>query len=58
MSLLCFLGRHRPSITSIGRGKHGGYSALCESCGCPIEQHEKGPWRASGPLYERHDKAA
>jgi hypothetical protein len=53
MAILCFFGRHKPSVNSISRGKRGGYAALCESCGCPLEQHDKGPWRASVPLADR-----
>lgn len=57
--LFCLLGRHRPSITSIGRGKRGGdLSALCDRCGTPIERARSGHWRALGPIYEEGGPAS
>jgi hypothetical protein len=53
MSLLCYLGRHKPSTHSIARGKHGGYQALCDCCGVPVERHDKGLWKAAGLLSAR-----
>lgn len=58
MAIYCLLGRHKPSMTSISRGRHGGHAALCEACGCPLESHDKGPWRARKPLYARSEKPA
>lgn len=53
MSLLCYFGRHKPSIHSLTHGKDGGYVALCEACGVPMERAENGPWRAAEALYDR-----
>lgn len=51
MSLLCFLGRHRPLSISLTRDKQRRYKALCASCGRPLERSENGSWQASEPLY-------
>ncbi|EHJ58069.1 hypothetical protein NSU_pLA1175 (plasmid) [Novosphingobium pentaromativorans US6-1] len=40
-------------MSSITRGKNGGYAGLCDGCGLPLERAEKGPWRASEPLTSR-----
>lgn len=57
MRFLCLLGRHKPSVISIGRGKRGGdYSAFCEHCGLPIERSNSGVWRALGPVYDELDQ--
>lgn len=53
MSLRCYMGRHTPSIQSVGRGKHGGYTALCESCSVPLERGSNSSWRASTLEYLR-----
>jgi len=53
MSLLCYPGRHKPSMHSLSHGKHGGYVALCEGCGVPMERAHKGPWRAAAAVYNR-----
>lgn len=58
MSLLCYLGRHTPSVHSISRGKHGGHAALCEACAVPLERVDKGPWRAAIPNYAHSDNHA
>jgi hypothetical protein len=50
MSLLCLFGRHKPSPPSVSRGKHGGYTALCDACGVPLERGDKGRWGAADPL--------
>jgi len=45
--LFCLIGRHRPSIISISRGKRGGdLSALCDRCGTPIERSARSTKRA------------
>ena len=49
MSVFCYVGRHKPSIHSVSRGKHGGYAALCASCGVPLEQIDNRTWRAAEP---------
>jgi hypothetical protein len=49
MSVLCYVGRHKPSIHSVSRGKHGGYAALCAACGVPLEQIDSRGWRAMQP---------
>lgn len=53
MGFLCFLGRHKPSVSSLSRGKHGGYEALCDRCGSLIQRRERGRWRLRDPLYLR-----
>jgi hypothetical protein len=53
ISLLCFVGRHRPSSASFDRRAGGGYRALCEYCGCPLEREDKGRWHASEPTPRR-----
>src|SRR5688572_28414908 len=53
MSLLCYIGRHRPSVQSLSRGKHGGYVGLCDACGVPMERADKGGWRAADATYAR-----
>ncbi len=63
MSVLCYVGRHKPSIHSVSRGKHGGYVALCDSCGVPLERIDNRPWRAAEPNIgnsqpSRHRQAA
>ncbi|WP_168176457.1 hypothetical protein [Novosphingobium sp. PC22D] len=45
MSLFCFLGRHKPSVSSMARSKKGGHAALCDNCGVPLEKIDNGPWR-------------
>lgn len=56
MNLRC-LFRHRPMLTSIVKQSHA-YTALCDSCGVPIERTEEGRWTASAPLISRRDEAA
>lgn len=53
MSLLCIFRRHKPSTQSIAYGKHGGYTALCETCGVPLIREDRGSWRAGEPIYAR-----
>jgi hypothetical protein len=53
MSRRCYLGRHTPSIHSMGRGKNGGYAALCESCAVPLEREANSTWRAATPEHLR-----
>ncbi len=50
MSLLCYVGRHTPSLASIARGKRGGYAALCQSCGVPLERDDGASWHAAAPM--------
>lgn len=56
MSLLCYFGRHTPSMQSISHGKHGGYAALCEACAVPLERADNRPWRAADPKYAHIDR--
>jgi len=51
MSLLCILGRHRPSLASIAFRSGGGHKCLCEACAMPLERDGKGKWREATPLY-------
>lgn len=57
MNLRCFLGRHRPLLTSIAK-REAGYSALCNECGLPIKREESGRWTLPQPLVSRRDEAA
>lgn len=50
MSLLCLIGRHKPSIQSLGRTGDDGYKALCQDCGTPLLKARKGTWQADRPL--------
>ncbi|AOR80878.1 hypothetical protein BES08_29225 (plasmid) [Novosphingobium resinovorum] len=50
MSLLCLIGRHRPSAVSLTYGKDGDYLALCEVCAVPLARHRTGGWHAVRPL--------
>jgi hypothetical protein len=34
------------------------YTALCDSCGLPIERSEDGRWTEAQPLLSRRDQAA
>ena len=56
MPLFCYFGRHKPSLASTARGKRGGYVALCEACGCPLERQDNGKWHAAEPLAGRTSK--
>jgi hypothetical protein len=57
MHLRCFLGRHRPMLTSIiKRGE--GFAALCDDCAAPIEREQSGRWTHSQPLISKRDQAA
>ena len=56
MNLRC-LFRHRPMLTSIVKQSHA-YTALCDTCGLPIERTEEGRWTASASLLSRRDEAA
>lgn len=49
MSLLCFIGVHRRSLTAIAK-RHGTYVSLCEGCGRPMIKNEAGKWIAAQPL--------
>lgn len=51
MSLLCILGRHKPSLASIAQRSGGGHKCLCEACAMPLERDGKGKWREATPLY-------
>jgi len=51
MSLLCLLGRHHVSVSSIARRTGGGLKGICESCALPLERDDKGRWREAMPLY-------
>ena len=57
MSLRCLFRRHRPMLTSIMK-REGGYSALCNECGLPIERGEEGRWVVAEPLLARRSEAA
>ena len=57
MSLRCFLGRHRPMLTSIV-SQDGGYRALCDDCSLPMTRYEDSRWVAAEPLVSRRDQAA
>lgn len=50
MSLLCLLGRHKPSPPSINRIDQGKYTALCAHCGVPVESKDSRRWKAAEPL--------
>jgi hypothetical protein len=50
MSLLCLIGRHKPSPPSINRTEQGKYTALCEVCTVPIESKDSKRWKAADPL--------
>jgi hypothetical protein len=53
MSILCLFGRHVPSAASITHAKRGGYRALCDGCGLPIERQDRGSWRPVEPLAKK-----
>jgi hypothetical protein len=57
MSLRCLIRLHRPMLNSIVR-REDRYTALCESCGLPIERSEEGRWTEAEPLLSRRDQAA
>jgi hypothetical protein len=50
MSVLCLLGRHKPSQPSINRTEPGKYTALCANCGVPVESRDSRRWKAAEPL--------
>ncbi len=52
VSLRCLFRVHRPMLTSITR-RQDRYTALCDSCGLPIERSEEGRWTAAEPLATR-----
>jgi len=54
MRLRCFLGLHKPMLTSIVRKDHR-FKALCDACTLPIERSEFGRWAVSAPLVGRLD---
>lgn len=56
VSLRCLLGIHRPSPASIAR-RPTGYTALCESCGLPLERQESRPWRAATPIVRATERS-
>jgi hypothetical protein len=56
MSLRCLMGLHRPILNSIVR-RADRYTALCDSCGLPIERLEEGRWTVAQPLISRQDQA-
>ena len=49
MSLFCFFGVHRPSLTSIVR-RPTGLAGLCQRCSRPMTKSDEGPWRLADPL--------
>jgi len=51
MSLMCLLGRHKPSLASISHRSGGGHKCLCEACALPLERDHRGKWREAKPLY-------
>ena len=57
MSIRCLFRVHRPMLTSIVRRKDR-YTALCDSCGLPIERRDDSRWMACEPLASRHDQVA
>jgi hypothetical protein len=57
MSLRCLVRLHRPMLNSIVRRKDR-YTALCDSCGLPLERLEEGRWTEAQPLLSRRDQAA
>jgi hypothetical protein len=57
VSLKCLFGRHRPMLTSI-LSRDGGFTALCDDCGAPIERVDGGRWTQSQPLISKRDQAA
>jgi hypothetical protein len=57
MSLRCLMRLHRPMLNSIIR-REDRYTALCESCGLPIERSEEGSWTETEPLLSRRGQAA
>ena len=57
MSLACLFRLHRPMLTSIVK-REGGYKALCDHCGMPIERPEVGRWAIVEPMISGRDKAA
>jgi hypothetical protein len=62
MSLLCLIGRHKPSLPSLKRYGQDGYKALCENCGTPLLGSRKGSWRpdrsAAETMPERQSPSA
>ena len=57
MSLRCLIRLHRPMLNSIVR-RVDHYTALCDSCGLPIERSEEGRWTEARPLLSKRDQAA
>jgi hypothetical protein len=57
MRLRCLFLRHRPMLTSIVE-REGGFAALCDDCGAPIERRADGPWTRAQGLLSRRDQAA
>jgi len=50
MSFFCFLGCHKPSLSSMRRNGKDRYAALCEACALPLERGEGGRWKSAEPL--------
>jgi hypothetical protein len=57
MGLRCFVRLHRPMLNSIVR-RQDRLTALCDSCGLPIERPDGGRWTEAEPLLSRSDQAA
>jgi hypothetical protein len=57
MSIRCLFRVHRPMLTSIVR-RQDRYTALCDSCGLPIERRDDSRWTACEPLASRRDQVA
>ncbi|MGZ8283019.1 MAG: hypothetical protein ACXWUN_08735 [Allosphingosinicella sp.] len=49
MTLPCFFGFHRPSLSSIARRPFG-LVGLCEGCGRPMSKDGDGKWAVAAPL--------
>jgi hypothetical protein len=49
MSILCFLGLHRRSLSAIAL-RQGIYVSICEHCARPLVKEPTGRWAAAEPL--------
>jgi hypothetical protein len=52
MSLLCLLGKHRPSLSAIVR-RPDGYASLCEACACSLARAADGRWKVANPARDQ-----
>jgi len=57
MSLRCLVRLHRPMLNSIVL-RNDRYTALCDSCGQPLERTQESRWTEARSLLSRHDRAA